>query len=214
MAAPPPADSLIAALLAAVLGVFAPATGLVVTVLKPAPTTACSTAGVPPSVRDLVAPVTTAAAGPPDWQELAATLSGELADSADPEAQGLARAIGDTGTPVTGVTPATGTRATVAPRPSAAPRNPGRSAAPGPSAARSRPGTGPCPVPSGARTATARTPTARTPAAAPSGEQPWEQLAGQLAAALTGSTDPRAVDLQEALDRAGFPVPTDPGGGG
>ena len=145
----PPTDSLIAALLAAVLGVFAPAAGFVVTVLEPAPTTACSTtgsagweaqaqrladqlessgsvdaqslrqqlvsAGLTPSARNLLAPTTTAAAGPADWQELAAKLSGELAGSSDPEAQKLAQAIGGTGTPDSTDAPTTRARSTAAP---------------------------------------------------------------------------------------------------
>ena len=337
----PPTDSLIAALLAAVLGVFAPAAGFVVTVLEPAPTTACSTtgsagweaqaqrladqlessgsvdaqslrqqlvsAGLTPSARNLLAPTTTAAAGPADWQELAAKLSGELAGSSDPEAQKLAQAIGGTGTPDSTDAPTTRARSTAAPTtgapgaarpmpgdvgagegewggtgstapsppppppppPTAAP-SPRRTAAPGPN----RPGSGPCPTPPD-RSAPATdapatdvpapdTPASDTPAPAaptdggpsprspstrnpssrarpaptrspsgPSADRRWEQLAGQLAAALAGSTDPRAADLRQALERAGFPSarpgvpesraaprttavpgPDDPGGGG
>ncbi|MBN9099756.1 MAG: hypothetical protein J0I49_16835 [Pseudonocardia sp.] len=339
----PPTDSLIAALLAAVLGVFAPAAGFVVTVLEPAPTTACSTtgsagweaqaqrladqlessgsvdaqslrqqlvsAGLTPSARILLAPTTTAAAGPADWQELAAKLSGELAGSSDPEAQKLAQAIGGTGTPDSTDAPTTRARSTAAPTtgapgaarpmpgdvgagdgesggtgstapsrtptptptptPTAAP-SPRRTAAPGPN----RPGSGPCPTPPD-RSAPAtdapatdapatdvpapdtpapaaptdggpspRSPSTRNPSSrarpaptrspsGPSADRRWEQLAGQLAAALAGSTDPRAADLRQALERAGFPSarpgvpesraaprttavpgPDDPGGGG
>ncbi len=320
MAAPPPTDSLIAALLAAILGVFAPATGFVVTVLKPAPAAACSTAGSPawqaqaqqladqlagpgstdaqslrqqlesagvtPSARNLVAPTaapTTGShpgAGGSDWPELAAKLSGELANSADPEARKLAQAIGDPDTapsttrarttvttsapraarPTPGGTGAGGnaagdSSATTAQRGPSRSAAPSRSAGPRPSAAQAQSRSAPCPAPSGRGapstnapsagstptrvTATGPRPPARptTGTTSPGGraDQRWEQLAAQLAAALSGSTDPRAVDLQQALDRAGFPsgrqgttagrttgsaprptsvpVPNDPGGG-
>ena len=271
--APPPTDSLIAALLAAILGVIAPAAGFVVTVLKPPSATTCSpaaweaqaqqladqlagsgsadaqslrqqlaSAGATPTARDLVAPTTTAGAGSADWQELAATLSSELAASGDPEAQKLAQAIGDTGTPPTR------TRTTTAPAtsaPGAARPMPGDTgdgsadtaeptADPGPAT----PGGGPCPAPSTRSPSTPGPSAGVRPSTQPTssgrnGDRPWEQLAGQLAAALVGSRDPRAVELQQALDRAGFPsarrsttakpagprtpsapVPDDPGSGG
>lgn len=336
---PPPPDPLIAALLAAVLGVFGPATGFVVAVLRPAPTTACggweapaqqlAPAGVTPSARTVVPPPTGPGAASPGWQELAAKLSGELANSDDPEAQKLAQSIGDTGTPDTTGSGSPSPRTTTAPRTSAAgsarpapgdagavdtaaggtgtgTRNttapgtgapgaarpmpgddgagdddtgddgagddgagdsassgtttsgPSHPSAPGPSA-QARSGTGPCPPLPGRGTPTTAVPSTRIPStSSPSpgarstagratasttrptsssrnGDQRWEQLASELAAALAGSTDPRAAILQDALDRSGFaparttkpgratgsaprttaiPVPVDPGNGG
>lgn len=343
--AAPPLDSLIAALVAAILGVFAPATEFVVTAMKPAAGTACSqagpaaweaqaqqladqlsgsgsadaqslrqqlrSAGVTPSARSLTAPTTsvgssTSGDGGSDWHELAARLSGELANSDDPEARKLAQAIGDTGTsskgssstggpstggPSTGSpstggpsaggpsaggrstdSPSTGgrnttarnptgpsatARSTTAPitagpsasgpgaarpmpgdngtgdasaggaDPTTATSRPSRSTVPSPSRAPARPGTGPCPTPSGrgapstttpstAASSTAapftgagRTSTSVRPTAAPTpsnkqANERWEQLAEQLSAALVGSTDQRAMILQDALDRAGY----------